>query len=229
MNQERTKLYNRLVFAIITANLLSVALVINRMVFSDSYRYAFMLWNILLAAIPVFLSLWLVQRIRKYGWLRTGQVILSVVWLAFLPNSFYLVTDFIHLQPSFEADILYDITMLASFMVNGLILGSISLMLIHRELAKRLSPRQTTGLIMLLLLGSSFAIYLGRFTRWNTWDLVLQPAGLLFDVSDRFINPAAHPQTFSVTLLLFIFLAAFYFVIWEAINYAAGPNKSENR
>jgi uncharacterized membrane protein len=139
----------------------------------------------------------------------------------FLPNSFYLVTDFIHLRQTYEAGILYDITMLASFMLNGLILGSISLMLIHRELAKRLTTIQTSLLVGLIILGSSFAVYLGRFTRWNTWDVLLQPAGLLFDVSDRFVNPGDHPQTFTTTLLLFAFLSVFYFVIWEAINYAS--------
>jgi uncharacterized membrane protein len=225
MEPEKKQIYNRLVFAIILANLLSVFLVVNRVLFSDSYRYTFMLWNILLAIVPVLLAMWLVQRIRKHGWLRRGQIILTAVWLAFLPNSFYLITDFIHLQPTYEADILYDIALLASFMVNGLILGCVSLLLVHRELAKRLNPGWAASLITLILLGSSFAIYLGRYTRWNTWDLLLQPAGLLFDVSDRFINPSAHPQTFGMTLLLFVFLAAFYFVLWEAINYAAQTKK----
>lgn len=220
MDLEKARTYNRLVFAIIVANLLSVALVINRIISSDSYRYAFMLWNILLAIVPVLLALWLVHRIRKYGWLRIGQIILTAVWLVFLPNSFYMATDFIHLQPTYEASILYDIILLASFMINGLILGYVSLLMVHRELARRLKPRQSAGIVALILLGSSFAIYLGRYTRWNTWDLLLQPAGLLFDISDRFVNPGAHQQTFGMTILLFALLSAFYFVVWEAVHYA---------
>lgn len=206
---------NRLIISIIALNLLSVTLLVYRFIFSDSFRYVFMLWNMLLAAIPAMLAYWLVIRIKKYGWLKPKQLALSAIWLAFLPNSFYLVTDFIHLRPTYEADILYDIVMLASFWINGLILGYLGLILIHRELKLRISPQNAWPVILAVILASSFAIYLGRFTRWNTWDLLLQPAGLLFDVSDRFVNPGAYPQTFSTTLLLFVFLSVTYVVIWE--------------
>lgn len=229
MNLDKVKVYNRLVFAILAANLLSVGLLINRILFSDSYRYAFMLWNILLAMVPVILAFWLVQRIKSRGWLKPPQIILSAVWLAFLPNSFYMMTDFIHLRQTYEASILYDITMLSSFMINGLILGFISLLLVHKELVKRLTAVQSSLSIGAIILISSFAIYLGRFTRWNSWDVVLQPAGLLFDVSDRFVNPGDHPQTFTATLMLFLFLSTFYFLVWEAINFAAQPEENKNR
>lgn len=210
---------NRLLTAIIISNLLSVGLLGVRILFSDSLRYVFMLWNILLAAIPAMLALWLVERIRKYGWLKPKQLILTAVWISFLPNSFYLLTDFIHLRPTYEAELLYDITLFASFLVNGLILGYLGLVLVHRELVKRLHPRAVWAIVSAIILASSFAIYLGRFTRWNTWDLLLQPAGLLFDVSDRFVNPSAHPQTFSTTLLIFIFLFVTYLVVWEIISF----------
>jgi uncharacterized membrane protein len=221
MHSLRTRIYNRLVLAIILSNLLSAVLVINRVLSSDSYRYMFLLWNMLLAAVPVLIAIWLVGRIRKYGWLQPRQIGLTILWLAFLPNSFYLLTDFIHLRQTFEADILYDITMLTSFLINGLILGYISLVLVHRELVKRLTPTRAFSLILMIVLAASFAVYLGRFTRWNTWDLLLQPAGLLFDVSDRFVNPGAHPNTFSTTILLFAFLSAIYLIVWQAIQFVS--------
>jgi uncharacterized membrane protein len=225
---DKASLHNRLVLAVILSNLFAIALVVNRVLFSESYRYLFLLWNILLAALPAILAVWLVRRIRKHGWLKPKQILLTFLWLAFLPNSFYLLTDFIHLRQTFEADILYDIVLLASFLINGLILGYISLVVLHRELIKRVSSIQAASLILLTLFLSSFAIYLGRFTRWNTWDLLLQPAGLLFDVSDRFVNPGAHPQTFSITLLLFVFLSVIYFVVWEAVNYSAASGHKQN-
>lgn len=212
---------NRLVVALVVSNLFSALLLTSRIIFSDSTRYIFMYWNMLLAAIPALLGWWLVLRIKKYGWARPKQLILTAVWLAFLPNSFYLVTDFAHLRPGFEADILFDITMLASFMFNGLVLGFIGLFLVHIQLLQRMKSIHVAGVMLLVLLASSFAVYLGRFTRWNTWDLIFQPAGLLFDVSDRFINPGNHPQTFLITLVLFLFLATIYFVIYEVLRSTA--------
>ena len=66
------------------------------------------------------------------------------------------------------------------------------------------------------LLLSGFAIYLGRYLRWNSWDVITNPLGLLFDVSGRIVNPIENPLTFSTTILFFGFLAVLYTVIWRA-------------
>jgi uncharacterized membrane protein len=194
----------------------SVGLLAARVIASDSTRYAFLLWNIVLATVPLLLGWLLVQRIRELGWLRWQQIALTIIWLAFLPNSFYLVTDFVHLRQTYEASLLFDVVLLSSFMCNGFILGFISVYMVHRELVKRLSDIQAYALVGLIFVACSFAAYLGRFTRWNTWDLVLRPAGLLFDVSDRFVNPGAHTDTYVATLVLFLLLMSTYTVIYEA-------------
>ncbi len=212
------KLPYRLIFAIALACFFSVGLLLIRIFSSDSTRYIFLIWNLVLAITPLLLSVWLVSRIGQFGWLAWPQILLTIIWLSFLPNSFYLVSDFVHLRPNFEASLIYDIVMLMSFALNGLILGFMSLYLVHKELRKRLSFRGSYGLILLVLLACSFATYLGRYTRWNSWDLVLRPAGLLFDVSDRFINPGAHGVTYVSTLLFFGLLSTAYVVVYEAIR-----------
>lgn len=224
MSAFRLDTSTKLIVAVVLANLLSIGLLINRIIFSDSDRYAFLLWNAILAAVPAFLAYWLVCRVRKYGWLKPAQLLLGGLWLTFLPNSFYVITDLVHLRPNFEADIFYDIILLSSFWLNGLILGILSIVLVHLELNKRLSVVKSSAVIGTVILISSFAVYLGRFTRWNTWDLLLQPAGLLFDVSDRFVNPAQHPQTFQFTILLFLFFSVTYFIIWQAVNLVKESN-----
>ena len=210
---------HRLIGAIGFSCCVSLALLIIRIIDSDSERYIFLIWNLVLAIIPVLLTLLLVQRARQSGWLNIKQILLSLVWLSFLPNCFYLTTDLVHLRLTNEASLFFDVILLTSFAFNGLVLGFFSVYAIHKELEKLMKEATAYQIIGAVLLISSFAAYLGRFTRWNTWDIVLQPAGLLFDVSDRFINPSLHTATYSSTLTLFILIASMYVVVWETIRY----------
>lgn len=209
----------RFIGALAGLALVSVGLLIIRMVLSDSTRFGFLPWNLFLAAVPALLAWWLSVRIRRNGWLQWSQVLLTASWIAFLPNSFYLITDLIHLRPNYEADLLFDITLLTSFVMMGIALGYLSLYLIHQEMLKRMREYKAYALVGVVLLAACFAICLGRYTRWNTWDIILQPAGLLFDVSDRVINPNAHLQTYETTFIMFAVLFAGYGVIYEAARY----------
>lgn len=216
MPKSETKSVNRLIAGVVVSCLTSVVLLMIRVSASDSARYIFLLWNLVLAIVPVILAWWLVVRVRQHGWFQWQQMLLSLIWLSFLPNSFYLVTDFIHLRTTNEASLFFDVIMLASFVVNGLLLGYIAVYLVHRELITRFSEANSYKIVGIIFLLCSFATYLGRFTRWNTWDILLQPAGLIFDVSDRVINPGQHAETYLATGILFIFLSSVYVVIWEA-------------
>ena len=205
-------------YSLILTCLVSISLLSARIIVSDSLRFVFLYWNLALAVLPVILSYWLVKRIRLYGWFKWPQIILTAIWLIFLPNSFYLVTDMVHLRANFEASFYFDVIMLTSFMLSGLALGFYSVYVVHKELKRFFSPRFTMAIIGLVYLMCSFAAYLGRFTRWNSWDILLQPFGLLFDVSDRFVNPSVHDDTYLVTFSLFIVLFSSYYVVWTAVS-----------
>ncbi len=210
---------NRLVFSIVVCCFVALALITFRVMHSDSTRFVFLIWNLFLAIIPLLFSWWLVERLKNHPWLAPKQILISLGWFLFLPNSFYLITDFIHLRPTYEASLVYDAVLFASFAICGLIFGFISLYMVHLELKKRLSPKETSLIVGSILLACSFAIYLGRFTRWNSWDVLLKPAGLLFDVSDRVVNPIAHYETYETTIIFFLLLASTYWVIWETASY----------
>lgn len=207
---------NRFILSLAVACSIALILLVSRIMVSDSTRYIFLIWNLILSSLSPLLAWWLVRRVRQYGWLRIQQIILTLVWLSFLPNSFYIITDFIHLRATYEASFLFDIIVLTSFTLNGLIFGYISVFIVHKELVKRMRLRHTWYIVAGIFAVSSFAIYLGRFTRWNTWDILLKPAGLLFDVSDRVVNPAAHSETYITTLTFFLVLFSVYWVIWES-------------
>lgn len=181
----------------------------------QSMDYWYLNWNLFLAWVPLFFAYFLIHYIAKKPWLDWKAIGLTFLWLVFLPNSFYLATDFIHLLESPQSALLFDVVLILSFTFNGFLLGYITVLALHQALLRKVAPRTAHGLIAGVFLLCSFAIYLGRYLRWNTWDIISNPLGLLFDVSERFINPSLHEQTFRTTALFFVLISVFYIVLWQ--------------
>lgn len=185
----------------------------------------YLLWNLFLAWIPLVLAFLLVRVVATGSWSSWAAIGLSIAWLLFLPNSFYIVSDLIHLQDMPRTHILFDSLMFSMFTLTGLALGYSSLYMVHTQLRRRLPALHAGLFISFLLFLCSFAIYLGRDLRWNSWDVLLSPAGILFDISERVIDPLAYPQVFSVTLMFTIFLNSLYWALWLMLR-AVGLTKS---
>lgn len=207
--------YRGLVIALIVSNLVSLGFLVAKMISVKTLAYNFLAWNLVLAWFPLIFAVYLMIHLRTRRWLSITSILLTLAWLVFLPNSFYLASDFIHLRVSSNVNVLFDAIMLLSFTFNGFVAGMLSIYVVHRELYRRFYARQAHTLIGLAIMAASFAIYLGRYLRWNTWDVLLNPLGLLFDVSDRLINPTAHPQLLSTTLGFSILLGSMYAVLWQ--------------
>lgn len=203
---------------LLLSSLVSIGLFAGGVLRNNNDAYSYMIWNLLLAWVPLLLITWLLRTLHHKRWSSWQGIALSLSWLAFLPNSFYMVSDYIHLADAPRIDILYDAVMLTSFVLNGLVLGYLSLYLFHVELRKRLTSMGTQAVVTLILLMCSFAIYLGRDLRWNTWDVFLNPAGILFDVSDRFLHPSSYPDMFVTVGMFFVLLTTFYYVIWRGLQ-----------
>ena len=180
-------------------------------------------WNLLLAWIPLGLSLGLVALLRRRRWSDWLTLLLTLVWVLFLPNSFYLVSDFIHLQEVATTNVLYDAVMFTVFVFTGLLLGFSSLYLVHRELLKRLPTRSAALVVAGLLLVCSFAIYIGRDLRWNSWDVLVSPAGLLFDLSNRVTQPTSWNEMFSTVAIFFALLGGMYYTGRQLLSDGRPP------
>lgn len=217
--------YIKVAQALLISNAACLFLFLLRSIESDSSRYWFLIWNLFLGWLPLGFAWWLSRCLQKGSWSRPGSVILTFLWLGFLPNSFYLVSDLIHLHATGEVSLLYDVVMFSLFIFNAYVAGFLSLYLVHRELLKRLTRYQAHTVVGGVLLVCCFAIYLGRSLRWNTWDVLVNPAGLLFDVSDRIINPGAHPQAIVTTSTFFILLGCMYMVIWQLAQALKADNR----
>ena len=192
-----------------------------RILATGTFRYWFIPQNLALAWLALLFGWLLVVELGKQRWLSWQNLILSVIWLVFLPNAWYVLTDFLHVYTTGEISPLFDIAMMTSLMFCGFALGFISLFLVHQQFLKRLQPRAAHLAIAAILLFSSFGVYLGRDLRWNTWDVVKDPGGIILNVSDRVIDPFGHPRAITITALFFILLSTLYAAIW----LATGPHK----
>lgn len=203
----------------------SILLLIGGAVKGVTDGYSYMLWNLFLGWLPLVFIFWLLHRLPRKRWSSWEGIITSVLWLGFLPNSFYLISDLIHLQESSATETTYTAVMLMSFALNGLLLGYISLYLFHVELKKRLPARTARNIIVLIVALCSFAIYLGRELRWNTWDVLVNPAGILLDISNRIIDPLHYPNMFVITGAFFVLLSTTYLALWQLADALNRPNQ----
>lgn len=157
----------------------------------------------------------LLRSLHTYLWSDWWPLCLTLVWLLLLPNTFYMISDFVHVQDVVRSSLLYDVVMFTSCIFTAVLLGFSSLYMVHAELHRRLGIRRSSVLIGIILFLCSFAIYLGRDLRWNSWDVLLNPAGILFDVSDRLIHPLQSGAMFTTTVSFFVLLGSLYVVGWQ--------------
>ncbi|HSX47412.1 MAG TPA: DUF1361 domain-containing protein, partial [Patescibacteria group bacterium] len=148
--------------------------------------------------------------LTRKRWSSWEALILTILWLIFLPNSFYMISDFVHLEYLNQSSIIYDTLMLTSFIYNGVVLGFASLYLIHLQLKKRLSRVPATSLIALTLFISSVAVYFGRNLRLSSFNVFTNPGGLLFNITNSVFHIHSYPDLFTLVITTFLLLCSMY-------------------
>lgn len=206
------------IIALILSSAVSEILFGYNVVHNHTLDFDYLSWNLLLAWLPLLLAIRLSKVLHRKLWSSWEALTLSVLWLIFLPNSFYMISDFIHLQTTSQMNVVYDAVLLTSFIYTGVTLGFGSLFLLHLHLKRRLSPLQSTAWIGLTLFICSVAIYFGRDLRWNSWDILTNPGGLMFDISDRLLHLGAYPQMVVTILAFFILLLTMYNLLWRGAH-----------
>ncbi len=185
---------------------------VSRVIVSGTSYFLFLNWNLFLAAIPYFLTSSISS--RKRGRLQQFKIVgVSIAWLLFFPNAPYILTDLFHLRIETSVPKWFDLILIVSFAWTGLLFGFLSLMKIEKLYSNIFSNNQVAVLSSIILFMASFGVYLGRFLRWNSWDVINSPSHLLFDISDRVINPFEHPRTWGVTILFGFLLNIIYWTI----------------
>ena len=191
-------------------------LIVARMVYTGSSLYLFLVWNIFLAWIPCMISGVLKRTTGQAKW---KSALLFFCWLAFFPNALYIVTDLVHIDLETTVPKWFDALLLFSAAVLGLMLAFISLYRVEAFFSNSISSRFRAPLLVLILFLGSFGVYLGRFLRWNSWDIVSNPVDLLLSIGHRIVFPLEHMGTWAITLTFTIFFYLLYISIKKLPGY----------
>jgi uncharacterized membrane protein len=196
----------------------SLALVSFRIYYTHTSTFKFLVWNLFLAWIPFGVSLIMIlyQDKIKSWWIIAGCL---SVWLAFFPNAPYIFTDLFHLRKRADVTLWYDTVLILSFAWTGLLLGILSLYDIQTYITQRVNVLAGWIFATCSLVLAGFGVYLGRFLRWNTWDILTHPWAVIRDVISPIIHPLSHKQPIAITLLFSCFLILLY-LSFQILLYA---------
>ena len=169
-------------------------------------------WNLFLAFIPLFLSFWLfLRRTKKRSLL---WWIGFVAFISFLPNASYLLTDIIHLIAAIRAGYSIWITTLIFIPLHLLAIALgweayvVSLINQGYYLKKQGAGKFIFSSELLTHALSAVGIFMGRFRRFNSWDLVTKPNILLASTIDDLTTK----KPLLVIAITFIVLTTLYWL-----------------
>lgn len=195
------------------------ALVAVRFALTDRFFYFFLIWNLVLALVPygIAVALYGVSRLERSP--RKVPMIagLSVCWLVFYPNAPYIFTDFIHLvnrtwirASDFDKETLlwYDLVLCSAFAFLGHAAGLISMDLVLRSFQGVVNRHAARALIAVAAVVAGFGIYVGRFVRFNSWDLFVRP----LDTAGQILPYLADPQAALLSAAFAAFILITYAV-----------------
>jgi uncharacterized membrane protein len=194
---------------LLLSSLFCLLISVFRCIYTGDRLFIFLNWNLFLAFLP-----WALTSISiVFPKIRNSKIkiaLLLISWRLFFPNAPYILTDLIHLRISSRMPIWYDLLLILSFAWTGLLFGFLSLWDIEQILGNFLKPLYTTVISTVLLFIGAFGIYIGRYLRWNSWDVIAEPIGLFYDIGDRFFNPFKYPGSWGMTLFMGLFLNMLY-------------------
>jgi uncharacterized membrane protein len=180
-----------------------LTLLVVRAKLTQSIFLFFLIWNLFLAIIPYMMIVTLKSSVSILkSKFKTGAYLF--VWLLFLPNSFYIITDFVHLSQSNNNTFWFDLIVLSSYAFMGFTLGLLSL----SEFEKIVKPSFSSKIIRIIIPVVCFlcgiGIYIGRILRYNSWDIISNPFDLVNDILSKLVSIDAF--LFSLHFGFFIYL-----------------------
>ncbi len=192
--------------------LLGLALILNilRVFLFGNASFLYILWNIVLAFVPFLISLILLLRTNKENIVKPFFIIGFIIWFIFLPNAPYVVTDFIHLGRIHAVPVMFDIFLLFASAGVSLLMGLYSISHMEKMLLLKFSKKITNITIAIVILFTSFGVYLGRYFRFNSWDFFISHNSLMESIWKIFTESNNYANVYGYTLLFFAFIYISY-------------------
>jgi len=198
-----------------SASLVCILLVAARIAYSDTGLYLGLVWNLFLAWIPFVLAYFAYAFSWKKPLLYFILPIMAFLWLIFFPNAPYILTDLQHLaKESSNTPVWYDVILMVWFSWTGLLLGLVSMYLMHDIVHRTFGRWPGWAFVLFVSSLSSFGVYLGRFVRFNSWDILNDPKEIVVSVLGLAIDPSKRLVAFTIlftVFYLFVYLTLYSF------------------
>jgi uncharacterized membrane protein len=179
-------------------------------------------WNLFLAWIPFGLAFVAYQRAR-FSISIPALAVLAALWLLFLPNAPYMITDLRYANLEYLGGrhtdhVLYDVVLLSAAALAGLLLALTSLFLMHAVARRRVGVAIAWAFVVGAIALGALGTYLGRVKRWNSWDFFTRPESLVGHATNWLLHPLYHSRPLALTALFASFLLASYFVFYSFVR-----------
>ena len=187
-------------------------LLLARTVYTRELTFLFLVWNLFLAFVPYFLSYTLTL---KPAWIQNKWKFAAVftIWILFVPNTFYMLTDLFHLFDSFRVPLWYDLLLIFCFAWNALLMGILSVKHME-EITKAIWLYRFDWLFIYpVMLLNAFGVYVGRYLRYNSWDIISSPFQLLLDTVHIIRHPLYYHNAWGMVLTFSLFLTIIYMTL----------------
>lgn len=211
----KIKIYNE-EKALIIISVFSVLLSFGKVMHSGYLTFLTLSWNLLLAWIPYLISRYGFQKEQGKN---TKNIIFFIIWILFLPNAPYLITDFIHLNIKGPYRWL-EIVIFSSYGLSGLLLFQLSILHFKNIFLSKYSKITRQFIIVFLSGICAYGIYLGRILRCNSWEIVSDPIGLAHSIFNSIFH---NPNLFNAFYINVIFTLFLYISI-IVFNYLLNTN-----
>lgn len=190
----------------------SMTMVLARIAYTGKTTFIFMNWNLFLAFIPYCVSQWF---INQPAWIESKwkSAMVFIVWLLFIPNSFYILTDLYHLHKSLRVPLWYDLLLLLSFAWNGLLLGVLSVRHMEKVAEITFGYKHEIFFIYPIMWLNALGVYVGRYLRFNTWDILTNPFKLIADSVMVMFHEDVYKHAWGMVFVFSIFLTLLYLAV----------------
>jgi len=193
----------------------SIAMTTARTIYTGHLTFIFLIWNLFLAWVPYCISQWLYQRQERIE-KKFIFVLVFFIWLAFIPNTFYILTDLYHLGDDYNDYLVpqwFDLAMILSFAWNGLLLGILSVRHIEKIAQKNFSIKHELLFLYPIMWLNALGVYVGRYLRFNTWDVLTNPFLLIKDIANVLLHPFADRYASGMIFCFSILMTLIYLML----------------
>ena len=142
-------------------------------------------------------------------------------WLMFVPNAFYILTDLFHLPENNNTPRWFELLLIFSFAWNGLMAGILSVRRMEKIVQIIWGARHELIFLSPIMFLNALGIFIGRYLRYNSWDVITNPFRLMMDIIDLITHPIVYKDAWGMIIFYSIFITLVYMTMKRISKFAS--------